>query len=31
MASTAIAVHQPQAVKRSDEVVIIGGGLAGLF
>jgi len=31
MASTAIAVHQPQPVKRSDEVVIIGGGLAGLF
>lgn len=31
MASTAIAVHQPRPEKRSDEVVIIGGGLAGLF
>ncbi|MBV6649240.1 MAG: FAD-dependent oxidoreductase, partial [Hoeflea sp.] len=31
MASTAIAIHQPQPVKRSDEVIIIGGGLAGLF
>jgi L-aspartate oxidase len=31
MASTAIAIHQPQPVKRSDEVLIIGGGLAGLF
>ena len=31
MVSTAIAIHQPQPVKRSDEVVIIGGGLAGLF
>jgi L-aspartate oxidase len=31
MASTAIAIHQPQPVRRSDEVIIIGGGLAGLF
>ena len=31
MASTALAVHKPQPVERSDEVVIIGGGLAGLF
>ncbi|OCW57711.1 L-aspartate oxidase [Hoeflea olei] len=31
MASTAIAVHRPQAIKRPDEIIIIGGGLAGLF
>ena len=31
MASTAIAIHQPKVIKRGDEVIIIGGGLAGLF
>ncbi|SOE08872.1 L-aspartate oxidase [Hoeflea halophila] len=31
MASTALAVHQPRPEKRSEEVLIIGGGLAGLF
>lgn len=31
MASTAVAAYQPKPAKGFDDVIIIGGGLAGLF